>query len=59
MFDVLATNAVLFMMLSVFPSTSIVSCRARDGLSDFMQHEYVEKLKKIDLVWKEKSEIKT
>lgn len=26
MLDVLATSAVLFMMLSVFPSTSMVNC---------------------------------
>lgn len=28
MLDVLATKAVLFMMLSVFPSTSMVSCKS-------------------------------
>ncbi len=30
MLDVLATKAVLFMMLSTFPSTSMVSYRARE-----------------------------
>lgn len=33
MLEVLATSAVLFMMLSVFPSTSIVSCGSQPTVS--------------------------